>query len=431
MDGLPLAIDQAAAYIEETPCSLESYLQAYRNKRIERLQARGNDPYKHHPIATTWSLNFEQVEQNDQAATDLLHVLAFLAPDAIPEDLLIAGASALGPQLAGIATDATLLDQPMRTLNRFSLVKRTPDLHVLSIHRLVQDVFKTRMPHETRRTWAERTVRAVNKAFPNVDFSTWETCERYLPHALACATLIEDDALAFPETARLLNQTARYLQEHAQYAQAEPLFQRALAIYEQALGQDHPNTAQSLNNLAMLYYSQGRYSEAEPLYQRALAISEQALGTDHPDTATSLNNLAMLYYSQGKYTEAEPLYQRALAIYEQALGTDHPNTAQSLNNLAALYDSQGRYSEAEPLLQRALAIYEQALGADHPHTAGSLNNLAAFYKSQGRYSEAEPLYQRALAIFEKGLGINHPTTKIVRGNYELFLAEAKKREKGL
>ncbi len=410
MDGLPLAIDQAAAYIEETPCSLESYLQAYRNKRMARLQARGNDPYKHHPIATTWSLNFEQVEQNDHAATDLLHVLAFLAPDAIPEDLLMAGASALGPQLAGIATDATLLDQPMRTLSRFSLVKRTPDLRVLSIHRLVQDVFKTRMPNETRRTWAERTVRAVSEAFPHVEFSTWETCERYLPHALACATLIEDDALAFPEAANLLNQTAFYLYEHAQYAQAEPLYQRALVIREQVLGQNHPDTAQSLNNLAGLYDSQGRYSEAEPLYQRALAICEQALGQNHPDTATSLNNLATLYDNQGRYSEAEPLYRRALAICEQAMGTDHPLTATSLDNLATLYESQGRYSEAEPLYQRALAIYEQALGTDHPDTATSLNNLAELYRSQGRYSEAEPLYQRALAICEQAMGQNHPDT---------------------
>lgn len=154
MDGLPLAIDQAAAYIEETPCSLESYLNAYRSRRMELLKERGNDPYKHHPVTTTWSLNFEQVEQHDPAAADLLHVLVFLAPDAIPEDLLMAGASELGPQLADIATDTTLLDKPIRTLSRFSLVKRNTDLGSLSIHRLVQDVLKTRMTKRTQRVWA-------------------------------------------------------------------------------------------------------------------------------------------------------------------------------------------------------------------------------------------------------------------------------------
>ncbi len=103
MDGLPLAIDQAAAYLEETRSNLANYLKAYQHRRMDLLQERGSDPYRHTPVATTWSLNFEQVEQRDRAASDLLHVLAFLAPDAIPEDLLIAGAGNLGPSLEGIA----------------------------------------------------------------------------------------------------------------------------------------------------------------------------------------------------------------------------------------------------------------------------------------------------------------------------------------
>ncbi len=197
MAGLPLALDQAAAYIEETRSTLEGYLKAYQHRHKELLEERGPDLYKHTPVATTWSLNFKQIEQRDRAASDLLHVLAFLAPDAIPEDLLIAGASELGPSLEGIATDETLLDQPMRSLLQFSLVQRSPDRHLLSIHHLVQEIFRTRMLDETRQVWAERTVRAVSKAFPNVDFSTWPQCERYLPHALACTKLVEDFSLAF------------------------------------------------------------------------------------------------------------------------------------------------------------------------------------------------------------------------------------------
>jgi tetratricopeptide (TPR) repeat protein len=410
MDGLPLALDQAAAYIEQTNCPLENYLKKYdNNKRMELLHERGNDPYKHDPVATTWSLNFKRVVRatNDplymllgiiqpktrrrlqvaRAASDLLNVLAFLAPDAIPEDLLIAGASQLGPSLEGIAKDETLLDRAIGSLRQFSLVQRNPDLNLLSIHRLVQEIFRTRMPDKTRRRWAERTVRAVNAAFPGVDFSTWPQCERYLPHALACATLVENFSLAFREAARLLNATAYYLHDHAQY------------------------------------------SEAEPLYQRALAISEQTLGTNHPDTATCLHNLAGLYDDQGQYEQAMPLYQRALAIWEQALGSNHPNMASILNNLAGLYYDQGQYEQAEPLVQLALAIWEQPLGPNHPDTATSLNNLALLYHSQGKYEQAEPLYQRALAILESRLGPNHPTTKIVRSNYAELLEEMKRKKR--
>jgi tetratricopeptide (TPR) repeat protein len=421
LDGFPLALDQAGAYIEETPSTLEAYLTGYRRRHLELLGERGTDSYHHTPVAATWSLNFQEVERVDAPATELLRFLAFLAPDAIPEDLLVGGASELGPQLEGMATDATLLDRPVKTLTRFSLVQRHLDRHVLIIHRLVQAVLQARMTDQERQQWAERTVRAVNRAFPDVkEVATWPQCEQYLPHALACTKLIDTYALNLSESAYLLNRTAFYLDDQAQYPQAEPLYQRALAIREQVLGPQHPDTALSLNNLAFLYYNQGKYAEAEPLYQRALTIREQVLGPQHPDTANSLNNLAVLYANQGKYEQAEPFSQRALTISEQVLGPQHRATARSLNNLAELYRKQGKYAEAEPLYQRALIISEQVLGPQHPDTARYLNNLAFLYEDQGKYAEAEPLYQRALAIKEQVLGLQHPSTATSLNNLAGF-----------
>ena len=341
MDGLPLALDQAGAYIEETPSTLDAYLKAYQHRQTELLHERGKDQqYQHEAVATTWSLNFEQVEQLNPIAADLLRFLAFLAPDAIPEEMIVTGAGELGPQLQVLSTDETLLDQPIKVLNRFSLVQRDTDRHLLFIHRLVQAVLRATMTPETQREWAERTVRAVDLAFPDVtNVELWTQCERVLPHALACADLINDYALALPEAARLLNQTGYYLDDHAQYEQARPLYERALAISEQVLGPNHPNTAQSLNSLAALYYSQGDYEQAKPLYERALAIREQVLGPYHPDTATSLNNLAGFYLSQGDYERARPLYERALAIVEKTLGSNHPNTKIVRANHATLLEN--------------------------------------------------------------------------------------------
>ena len=428
MDSLPLALDQAAAYIEETGCSPADFLDRYRRQRAEILRRRGGTGNEHPlPVATTWALSFTQVEQMNPAAADLLRVCAFLAPDAIPEEMIAAGAEELGPELAPLAEDSSRLDEIIAALNRFSLLRRDREKHMLSLHRLVQDAQLMQMEEGAHKQWAERAVRAVNQAFPSPEFANWPTCERMLPHALRCASVIETEGFTFTEAARLLNETAGYLQERGQYPEAEPLYQRALATREQTLGQSHPDTATSLNNLAVLYYHQGKYEQVEPLYRRAIAADEKTYGTDHPEVATDLNNLAELYRSQGKYEQAEPLYQRALAIREQALGQSHPDTATSLNNLAALYRNQGKYEQTEPLYQRALAIREQTLGQNHPDTAQSFNDLALLYKSQGKYEQAEPLYQRALAVYEKVLGVDHPYTKIVRANYEGFLAEARKR----
>jgi tetratricopeptide (TPR) repeat protein len=411
LDGLPLALDQAGAYIEETRSSLSGYLTLYRVQRAKLLAWRGGRAFEHPaPVATTWSLSFEKIEQANPAASDLLRLCAYLAADAIPEELFTEGATELGPVLQPVAADAFALNLAIRDLLNYSLVERDPATQTLSIHRLVQAVLKDAMDQETRHQWAERTVKAVDAAFPSFEFEDWPRCQRLLPHAQACAVLIEQWDLTFSEAARLLNEAGRYLGERGQYREALPLYQRALAINEQVLGHEHPDTATSLNNLAVLYDAQGNYSEALPLYQRALAIYEQVLGPEHPKTALSLNNLAYFYHNQGNYSEALPLYQRALAIREKVLGPEHPNTATSLNNLAYLYHAKGKYEEALPLLQRALTIREKVLGLEHPDTAQSLNNLAALYDAQGKYEEALPLYQRALTIREKVLGPEHPDT---------------------
>jgi len=410
MDGLPLALDQAGAYIEETACGLSDYLKLYQARGVKLLEERGGIAAPHpEPVATTWSLSFQKVEQANPAAADLLRLCAFLHPDAIPEEIITEGADELGTVLQPVAADTSRLNAAIRELLKYSLLRRDPEARTLTVHRLVQEVLKDGMDEQTQHEWAERTVRAVNRAFPDPrEFTLWGLCQRCLPHAQACAALIEQWGMTFTEAARLLNQTGYYLDDRAQYVEAEPLYRRAIAIWEKSLGREHPEVAKGLNNLAALYYAQGKYGEAEPLYQRALKIDEQALGPEHPDVARDLNNLANLYPDQGKYVQAEPLYQRALKIDEQALGPEHPTVAIRLNNLAELYRAQGKYAEAEPLYQRAITIGEKTLGPEHPDLATRLNNLALLYYSQGKYGEAEPLFQRALAIGEKTLGPEHP-----------------------
>ena len=416
----PLALEQAGAYMVANDGGFRDYLTSLRTRGPGLLE-------KHSPVAggysnsvaTTWALNFAEVEKTP-AAAELLRVTAFLAPDDIPHELITKGASELGPALSEtsekVEQDPLVLDEVLEPLTRYSLIRRDIPSRTYNVHRLVQAVTRDGMDGETQRATAERAVRAVNQAFPSVEFENWSECERLLPHALACAQLIEQYKMEFEQAARLLNQTGLYLHERADYREAEPLYQRSLAIWEKALGPDHPDVALSLNNLAALYDSQGRYADAEPLYRRALAIDEKALGADHPGLATDLNNLAALYDSQGRYREAEPLYQRSLAIREKAFGPDHSEVATSLNNLALLYKTQRRYKQAEALYQRALAIDEKALAADHPDVGLSLNNLALLHHSQGRYAEAEPLYQRALAILEKALGPEHPTVATILNN---------------
>ena len=451
LDRLPLALDQAGAYIEEVACSLAEYLELYQQRWMDLLNRQSTVPSDYpHTVAGTWSLAFQQVEQANPAAADLLRLCAFLDPDILPEAIFIDGASALGAALAPTASDVLLLNEAIGVLRKFSLVRRVPEAKLLNMHRLVQVVLRDRMDAQTQRLWAERAVYAVNATFPEVAFDTWAHCELCLPQAQACVELIDQYQFTFPEAARLLHQAGCYLRERGLYRSAEPFLKRALAIREHVLDGEHLDTASTLDHLALLYMFQGQYGPVEALLQRALAINEYALGPDHFNTAETLDNLARLYYLQGEYEPAEALikravtivehvrgpehpetaillsslayfsrfqgqyeqakslYQRALTIREQALGPEHPDTASTLDNLALVSHAQHEFSEAEALHQRALAIREQVLGPNHPDTANSLTNLAWLYHVQGQYEQAEPLYQRALAICEQAQGPEHP-----------------------
>ncbi len=421
LDGFPLALDQAGAYLEETGCNLTDYLTLYERHRQFFLSRAGRESTDYpETVASTWLLSFGRVEQQNPAAADLLRLCAFLQPDAIAEEILTGGATQLGPVLGPVAADLLQLNEALRVLRRYSLVRRDPEGRVLSLHRLVQAVLKDRLDAEAERQWAERTVLTLNAAFPAIDHTVWDRCERLMPHAQVATTLIEQYGLAFPGAVRLLHQTGSYLHARGLHTQAEPFLQQALRISESVWGNQHPELARLLNDLGAAVHQQVKLDQAEPILLQSLAIRETVLGVQHIEVAESLNYLGELYIVRGKYEQAESTYLRAIAIWENPQGTGRVEPVQglanALNDLATLYRVLGRFEQAEPLDLRALSIREDHLGPDHPDTAESLNNLAFLYREQENYEQAERLLRRAVKIREQALGDEHPLVAISLGN---------------
>jgi len=430
LDGLPLALDQAGAYIEETRCGLSRYLDLYAIRRKELLLRRGRLPVDHpEPVATTWSLSFQKVEQESTAAADLLRLLAFFSPEAIPEEIITTGAMVFDSDPDTAAVDSLKVNEAIEVLLRYSFVWRNPEERLLSVHRLVQAVLRDNMDRDTQRLWAERAILAVNKAFPDVKLETWERCRRCIPHVLACASYAKEYALAFPETTRLFNEAASYLLEHARYDAAKLLLQNTLTIREKVSGADHPDTARTLNDVGELYRRIGEYRHAEQYFTRSLQIQKRAKGSEHLEVAQILNNLGSLYRTQGVYTKAEPVYREALRIREKNLKTDPLLVAQSYYNLANLYRPQGRYQQAEELYEQALRIQEQLLGDSHPDIANTLSMLAKIHLEEGKLDWAEETNLRALRIRERTSGREHPHVATILNNLiEIYHAEGRMQE---
>ena len=408
--GLPLALDQAGAYIEETGRGLSDYASLYEQRSSPLLKRRGASGHDHpESVTTTFSLSFEKLKTLNPVAIELLEFCAFLHPDAIPEEMITGGASALPPLLSSAATDPLEFDRAIEDLLKFSFIQRKSDQNILIIHRLVQIVVKDGMSEERQREYVEQIVRVINTVFPSTEFSTWTLCQSYLLQAEMVAKLIEQENTLLSEAAQLLCRVGNYLQQRALYDEAERLLLQASVMAEALVGLDHPTLIPILNTLARIYYLKGRYNQAEPLLLRSLALGEELLGIEHPNLGDTLNRLGRTYHKQGRYSEAELILERALALRQEFLGQDHPDIAISMDSLATLYKRQGKYEQTEALYTQALAIRQARLDPQHPSIAANLNNLAAFYRSQGKHEQAEALAEQAVKMYEQALGPEHPS----------------------
>lgn len=413
LEGLPLALDQAGAYIEEAGCRVAEYLQRYHNQRKQALAHRGKHGTTHSDsVVTTLLFSIERVQRDHRAAADLLRQCAFLSSEAIPEELFTSGSTTLGPILDAIVTDPYQFDLALAALRSASLVTRHPETQTLSIHRLVQAVLQDHMEPSEVRLWSERAVSMVNAAFPEPELNMWKQCERYLAPALACVHHMVREENYGRDMGILLFKAGSYLLARGRYGEAESLLEQAVTLKMLHDGPEHQELIPWLERQAELLWRQGKYESVEPLLQRVLALEELHLGSSHAQTAETLNNLALLYWYQGKYAKSEPLFLKALHIMEEQLEHDSLLTGDILINMGNLYRSQGRYSEATTLLERALRAQGDLLGNEHPRLALALDNLAVLHQDQGKYVQAELLLQQALRIQEKHLGNEHYLTAL-------------------
>jgi tetratricopeptide (TPR) repeat protein len=459
---LPLALEEAAAYLEETGESLDDYLELIRRRSRELFglddPAGGSDgDSDRRRVATVWSVSLDRVHTEAPAAEALLSLCAFLAAE-VPRSLPAQHSQVLPEDLAAVACDRLTYNRALAAIGRYSLATVSPT--VVGLHRLVQAVIQARFGEAGERAWAEAAVSLMRAAFPNESWevASWPDCELLLPHLLAAAGHAERLGIAGEDVSWLLDRASTYLRERALYEQAKPIaergitvavtalgpsdpqvawrhdelgrvllelgdysgardqFERALAIGEAALGPDHPDVAVWHTGLGNVLWALGDLPGAREQFERALAISEAALGPDHPDVSVVRNNLGNVLQDLGDLPGAREQYERALAISEAALGPDHPNAATRRNNLGSVLQDLGDLPGAREQIERALAISEAALGPDHPVIAIRRNSLGGVLQDLGDLPGAREQYERALAISEAALGPDHPNVGIIRNN---------------
>ncbi|MEO6437378.1 MAG: FxSxx-COOH system tetratricopeptide repeat protein [Tepidisphaeraceae bacterium] len=409
LGDLPLAMEQAAACIERTRIDFGGYLKRFETHWAELLNdVKGATDYPD-SVEMTWEISFRQLQNEAPHAANLLNLLSFLGPDAIPHELLRTGAATLPESLANLAGDELSLREAIAALRTYSLIE--DDGSVMGVHRLVGTLVRDRLSEDERRMWAETAIRMVVCAFKfdTYDLASWDACAQMLPHALAAAWHAEANDAAPRATITVLDDAGRYLIKRAQYAEAKGLFERAMSLASRLYGDTHPQVSSIANNLGRAHRYLGNVEEARQCLEKLMAIDQQVYGESDPRMAAVFNNYGILLQQSGDAEGARQQFEWALSVYQTHYGQDHPKVASIVNNLGYVLKGSGDLAGGRENFQRALEIARSNYGDTHPNVASILINLGVVQRLLGDLDGARISLERALEICEQVSGPSHPT----------------------
>jgi tetratricopeptide (TPR) repeat protein len=406
LGDLPLALDQAAAWLASTSMSVEEYLRLL-DARLGDLLRENRPPSYPRSVAAAWGLAFDQLQQSEPAAAQLLELCAFFGPEPISRRLLRAGRSVTLPSpLRQFLGDDLHLSGVLGAIGRVSLARLDPSRGTIQLHRLVQAVLRDRLPAVERaaRRAAVQQILAADAALSDVDDpSCWEQLEELNPHVLAAGCL---DAQASEVRQVVIDQT-RYLYIRGDYRGSSELCQQALTRWRAMLGQDEPHTLVISRHLANASRSLGHTDTAREMNEDTLQRLRTVLGADHEQTLATANSLAADIRVRGDFQQAYELDRETLARYRRVLGPDHVDTLRCANNLGVDLRLLGRYDQGLELDQQILHTRLRVRGADHPETIITTGSLAAGSYNVGRYTPALTYMEKALPALIRHYGPEH------------------------
>lgn len=440
---LPLAIEQAAAFIEDVTGELDSFLDEYRKNQAEvhNWTPGGNRQYPW-SVATTWLMSFRNVEDSHPQAAQFLRLFALLNPDGISLDFLNAGREVLDEVMRVVLSSSVKISKPLIILEKNSLIKWNRVTKMVSIHRLIQAVIKDYMSVDELSDYQSAVINLIQAAFP-VDWATREsrtTCRLYEQQSLE--PLLGFKGVRTDTYINTLVWIGRFTSDEGRYNDCMRVRAVIVDIRTQVLGEQHPETLTAMGDLASTYRNQGKYSVAAELQESVLAARKKVLGEQHPETLTAMSDLAWMYRNQGKYSLAAELQESVLAARKEVLGERHPDTLTAMNSLALTYWNQGKYDAtaekqdtlttinnvgltrrnprkfdaAAELQVLVLVGRKEVLGEQHADTLTAMNDLAVTYRDQLKFDAAAELQVLVLAASKEALGERHPRTLSAMSN---------------
>jgi len=445
---MPLAIDQAGAYIVAGAINIRDYLSKYHQHReslLNHSEFKGASKYNR-TVYGTWEMSYQEIqrraESDDldkvkaaQSAMLILGLFAFFHYDGIMKDIFsyaamhkhchhIIGTPAL--PIVSSMLDCTLLpineagnwddfifQEGIRVLLSFCLIRLGSSDGIYTVHPLIHAWGKDRMSLDERKKYGTMAYATLSDSlYGNFERQPYEFRRALVMHVRRIESQGPSDSYFDDAYERFGN----LLLDQGYPGEALKLQQQVLDLRNNVLGKEHYYTVIAAVNLARTYNGLGRYTDAEQLYVHVLHVSKRRFGEEHQNTIHAMGNLSVTYTYLGKYIEAERLQIAVLNLCIRTLGEDHVDSITAMARLASTLTELGKYSEALKLKIQVLEARNRILGPEHPRTISAMSNVAVTYKKLGEYSEAEKLLIQAVDLNIRIRGAEHPTTTIYMSN---------------
>jgi len=422
LGGLPLALEQAAAYMQAAGRGISEYLGLFREHRTELL-ARGDPTGYDRRVTTTWTLAFAQLGQSGPAA-GLLRLAACYAAEDIPLYLLLQDRPGLdadgfgdqvAPLLAPLLGDELARDAAVAGLRRYSLISMPHD-GVVSVHQLVQAVTLAQLPADAADAWRQAAAVLIEAALPDnpEDPVAWPAFAALLPHAQA----------ALDPASEGMHKIGNYLGYSGSYAAARDLQRLVAEARETSLGAEHSHTLNARADLARWTGRAGDPTAARDQYAALLPVQEQVLGAEHPGTLTDREYLARWTGEAGDAASARDQYTALLPIRERVQRPEHPDTLTTRRELARWTGQAGDAAGARDQFAALLPIAERVHGPQHPDTLTTRHELAYWTGEAGDAAGARDQFVAQLPTRERVQGPEHPDTLTTRAHLARWTGHA-------
>ncbi|MFF4787371.1 dsDNA nuclease domain-containing protein [Streptomyces griseorubiginosus] len=428
LNGLPLALRQAAGYIATSGIPLGTYTGMVRDRASELLSRSA--PPEHVGLTAALSITTERLQKDHSSALALLHVFSFLAPHGFPTELFkieltpsgqgreggavvlptsveveqlaaneLADISPSAARLLELLQDHLSLFDAVADLQRFSLIEAQQN--GVNCHALTQAVVRQSLTQGQAAEALEVATVLLNKVANLSPFDSrfWPHYRHMMPHFEALLAYLEDRGQLPDNT--ILFYSAITLNLGIQGFKGASLSYADKAMAKVAGQDDVAVTTRVFVRTLLVEALTGsdRWNDALRVVEETLAIAAEE-PVDSVSMATLHTKKAAVLHLQGKLEEALLEFDRAHTYAESCIDSD------DMSNLKRSVRANKATLKREMGDARGSAQEFKALISEYPETS-TRNGLATLYSNLALAHLDATDFEDALTASEKALEIDY------------------------